>query len=110
MGYRVQEAVWPEEVLQREDMLEKLRVVEIQEGHDRTRWCFEKSGQYTTKSMYRFLAHRGVINCRMQRLWKTNLPLKLKLFMWQVFQDRLQTGGELKKRNWKGMRNALFAG
>jgi hypothetical protein len=28
--------------------------------------------------------------------------MKLKVFMWQVFHDKLQAGEELKKRNWKG--------
>lgn len=77
---------------------------------DSSRWCLEKSGCYTTKSMYRFLAHRGVINIRMRRLWKTKLPMKLKVFMWQVFHDRLQTGEELKKRNWKGNEKCLVCG
>lgn len=35
-------------------------------------------------------------------MWKSKLPQKLKVFAWQLFQDRLQTGENLKKRNWKG--------
>jgi hypothetical protein len=82
----------PGEVTQWGDMLTKLGV-SIQEGRDKTRWCLEKSGQYTTRSMYRFLVHQGVINTHMRRLWKARMPMKLKVFMWQVFQGKLQTGG-----------------
>jgi hypothetical protein len=28
--------------------------------------------------------------------------MKLKVFMWQVFHDKLQTGGELKKETGRG--------
>jgi hypothetical protein len=38
----------------------------------------------------------------MQRVWKSKLPMKLKVFMWQVFHDKLQTGGELKKKKLEG--------
>ena len=33
---------------------------------------------------------------------QSKLPMKIKVFMWLTFQDRLPTGGVLKKRNWKG--------
>jgi hypothetical protein len=36
--------------------------------------------------------------------------MKLKVFMWQVFHDRLQTGEELKKRNWRGDEKCLVCG
>jgi hypothetical protein len=36
--------------------------------------------------------------------------MKLKVFMWQVFHDRLQTGEELEKRNWKGNEKCLVCG
>jgi len=30
------------------------------------------------------------------------MPLKLKIFLWLAFQDRLQSGATLKKRHWRG--------
>jgi hypothetical protein len=53
-------------------------------GQDRMRWCLEKSGKYTTKSMYGALSHRGVVNIRMRKIWGSKLPMKLKIFMWQA--------------------------
>lgn len=55
-------------------------------GKDLTIRALEKTGQYLTKLMYRFLSHRGVINKRMERLWNSKLPLKLKMFMWLAVQ------------------------
>jgi hypothetical protein len=97
------------EVYQWESLIEKLGGVRLQMGLDESYWCLEKKRHYTTKSMYRFLVHRGAINTHMRRLWKTKLPMKLKVFMWQVFHDKLQTGEELKNGTGKGMENVLFA-
>ena len=52
--------------------------------------------------MYRLLSYTGFNNRRLKKLWKNKMPLKLKVFLWLAFQDRLQTGVVLKKRNWKG--------
>ena len=51
---------------------------------------------------YRALSNRGVLNQRMKALWRSKLPMKIKVFMWLTFQDRLPSGAVLKKRNWKG--------
>ena len=68
---------------------------------DGVRWALEKSGKYSTKSMYRWMAHRGVVNKRKQRFWGSKLPMKLKIFLWQVCSNKLQTRVELKRRNWE---------
>jgi hypothetical protein len=69
---------------------------------DHFTWILDKSGQYTTRSMYGRLAFRGITNKRMIKLWKSKLPYKLKVFMRMVVQDKLETGVNLKKREWKG--------
>jgi hypothetical protein len=38
----------------------------------------------------------------MWEVWGAKLPLKIKVFLWQMYNDRLQTAEQLKKRNWKG--------
>lgn len=74
----------------------------LNNGSDHFCWLLEKSGKYTVRSMYRRLVFRGVVNKRMAKLWKSKLPNKLKVFFWLVVQDKLQTGVNLKKREWKG--------
>ena len=69
---------------------------------DSVNWVLEKLGRYSTKSMYRWMAHRGVFNKRMKRIWSSKLPMKLKIFLWLVYNKKLQTGMKLKKRKWKG--------
>jgi len=43
-----------------------------------------------------------VINKRLQKVWKSKLLMKLKVYLWQIFHNKLQTGVELKKRKWRG--------
>ena len=60
-----------EEIADWEMLMEKLQGVNPQRGKDIPIWSFENSGQYTSKSMYRFLTYRGVVNRRMEKLWHT---------------------------------------
>jgi hypothetical protein len=62
----------------------QLSEVRLNEGRDKMAWELEKSEVYSTKSMYRWLLHRGVRNGRMKKIWKSKLPMKLKVFMWLV--------------------------
>jgi hypothetical protein len=48
------------------------------------------------------IAFGGVVSRRMKEVWLTRVPLKVRIFMWQMFHDRLQSAEQLKKRNWKG--------
>jgi hypothetical protein len=57
----------PEEVRQWGDLLEMLEDSAPIEGRDEFSWVHEKSGRYTTRSMYRILSHRGVSNSRMEK-------------------------------------------
>jgi hypothetical protein len=35
------------------------------------------------------------------------MPMKTKVFMWLVYDDRVQSGEALKKKNWKGDPNCV---
>ena len=78
--------------------------------NDEIKWVYEKSGCFTTRSMYRLMTFRGVVNKRLIKLWNSRLPMKLKVFMWLAVQDRLQTGLSLKKMKWKGCHKCRLCG
>jgi hypothetical protein len=50
------------------------------------------------------------VNKRMRKLWKSKVPMKLKIFMWLICQCRLQVGAILKRMNWKGNPNCVVCG
>lgn len=63
------------------ELVNTIKNAEITEGADEVVWALEKSGQFTTKSMHRMMAHQGVIDYRMKKIWECKLPLKLKIFL-----------------------------
>ena len=38
----------------------------------------------------------------MSNIWKCKIPLKVQIFLWMAFQDRIQSAVQLKKRKWGG--------
>ena len=52
-----------------------------QDSRDDVPWALDGSKSFTTKSLYRFLTHRGVCIPASEDVWKTKLPLKIKIFM-----------------------------
>ena len=69
---------------------------------DRVMWALENRKMFTTKSLYRFLTDGGVKSRVAGLLWKSRVPLKIKFFLWQILNDKLQVAVNLVKRGWKG--------
>jgi hypothetical protein len=63
-------------------LIGRLGEVEISEEDDRVVWALEKDGQFSTRSMYRFLSFGGMANRRMQEVWRALISMKEKVFMW----------------------------
>jgi hypothetical protein len=39
---------------------------------------------------------------QMMNVWQCNIPLKVKIFIWMAVHDRIQSGVQLKKKQWFG--------
>jgi hypothetical protein len=91
----VEENEWGELV----DLAER---VNITQQLDSVCWNLESSGKFTTASLYKELTFPGVSNTWMLNIWTATLPLKIKIFLWQICNDKLQTAEQLGKRNWTG--------
>jgi hypothetical protein len=50
------------------------------EADDTISWSLNKSGLFTTKSMYEYLKS-GVCDPNYKWIWKSALPLKIKIFL-----------------------------
>lgn len=61
-------------------------------------------------SMYRSLMFRRVSIRMMTKLWKNKTPMKIRVFMWLVFQDKLQIGVNLKRKKCKGIQIVACVG
>jgi len=85
-----------------ERLVELLTSVSLGEGRDIMCWALEKSGKYSTRSFYKAITFGGVENKFLMGIWKTRIPLKIQIFLWMVYHDRIQAVVQLKKRNWDG--------
>ena len=68
---------------------------------DSVSWRLSASGTFSVSSAYRAL-FSGLALSWPAHLWKTPLPLKTKIFVWQLLRDRLPTGVEVAKRHGPG--------
>jgi len=46
----------------------------------------------------------------MMLIWKCNIPLKVKIFMWMTAHDRIQCAVQLKKKKWSGQEECFVCG
>jgi hypothetical protein len=86
------------------------RGVTLTDSDDEISWALTANKKFSTKSLYRFLTNGGIPNILAQKIWKCKLPLKIRIFLWQAFQDRIQTAQQLKARNWKGSFRCMLCG
>lgn len=55
-----------------------------------------------SKSLYLEILDPGVKDTQMLDLWKSNIPLKIRIFTWTCIRGRIQVTAELKKKGWPG--------
>jgi hypothetical protein len=55
--------------------------VQLNSEGDTMRWALTKHGQFTTASLYRQCSFSRVLDVRMEDLWHSKLPLKIKNFV-----------------------------
>ena len=64
---------------------------------DSVSWALSPSKCFTVSSAYRAL-FGGVNLAWTSHLWKAPMPLKIKIFTWQLLRDRLPSGVEVVKQ------------
>jgi hypothetical protein len=72
------------------------------------RWTLTPHDQFTTSSLYRHWTFPGVRDLMMEELWHSKLPLKIKIFVWLVHRNRVQTSDNLGRKQWKGSKIHQF--
>lgn len=54
-------------------------------------WRWNTSGQFTCASAYRATHHRGIISHDYQILWKLWVPMKVRIFVWLMRENKILT-------------------
>jgi S-adenosylmethionine:diacylglycerol 3-amino-3-carboxypropyl transferase len=81
--------------------------VTLSDREDSIRWVLSPSSQFSTSSLYRQCSFSGVVDVRMEELWCSKLPSKIRNFLWLVFKERIQTVNNLKKKETEGREEML---
>jgi hypothetical protein len=98
------------EAIEWAEMQGMLRGVTLTDRDDEISWSLTANNFFSTRSLYRFLTNGGIPNILAKKIWKCNVPLKIRIFLWQAFQDRIQTAHQLKTRNWKDSSKCVLCG
>lgn len=77
-------------------------------GADVPKWRFNALGIYTVKSLYKFLNHGGILPTVIPDLWKIKIPLKIRVFLWLVCNNKVLTRVNLVRRGWSGSTDYVF--
>lgn len=99
-----------DEVAEWNDLQESLELVQLSAEEDMVTWALEASGKFSTKSLYKFMKNSGQIDLRMTEIWNSRLPLKIKIFLWMLWHNRVQTEEQLKIRKGKGSERCKYCG
>uniref|UniRef100_A0A453SSX4 Reverse transcriptase zinc-binding domain-containing protein n=1 Tax=Aegilops tauschii subsp. strangulata TaxID=200361 RepID=A0A453SSX4_AEGTS len=73
----------------------------LSEGSDQIVWTLGGKKKFTTKSVYEHL-ERNLAGCNYKWIWKAKIPLKIQIFLWQLFQDAVLTRDVMSRRRWAG--------
>jgi hypothetical protein len=65
---------------------------------DKLSWSLEPSGDFTSKSVYLGLTQGAAVTC-FKEAWRTRVPPKVKVFLWQLIRGRLPSCEQIAKRH-----------
>jgi hypothetical protein len=85
-----------------EELHTELREHNTSHGSDLVFWALDNSSRFTTKSLYRFRTDGGVKSPVYKKIWYCKVPLKIKVFLWQIYNGKIQAAAVLEKKGWKG--------
>jgi hypothetical protein len=90
--------------------MELLDSVALTEEPDSVKWILEKHDKFTTALLYRIVLHPGLIDTQMIEMCEAKGLNKIKIFLWQLHKDQIQSWDQLMVRKWKGDKYSKWCG
>uniref|UniRef100_A0A453D4I5 Uncharacterized protein n=1 Tax=Aegilops tauschii subsp. strangulata TaxID=200361 RepID=A0A453D4I5_AEGTS len=87
MEHRVPPLIQTAEVQEWIDLRE-IVPLPLSQDPDSVSWSLSPSGEFSISSVYQALCRLPVLPW-LSPLWKAPMPLKIKIFVWQLLKDRL---------------------
>ncbi|XP_020267043.1 uncharacterized protein LOC109842598 [Asparagus officinalis] len=70
--------------------------------HDVLHWPLLSTGIFSVKSFYSFVSSGGQKSKFFNMIWKSSIPLKVKVHLWIISKRKLNTKDILIKKGWSG--------
>jgi hypothetical protein len=99
----------PEELELWSQLVLVLDGVRFDEEQDKVSWSLEPSGFFSTRSMYKALSAGPQVQLA-ELLWTPSIPLKSKIFSWQLARGRLPSNDQLLLRRGPSNGNCALCG
>jgi hypothetical protein len=74
--------------------------IQLSDEADRVRWKIGSSGSFRVKDLYLQLRAQGTFLQKF--LWKIKIPIKVRIFLWEMLKNSILTKDNLLKRGWIG--------
>jgi hypothetical protein len=87
-----------EETVEWENLCRIFDLHPIHTDEDQVTWALEPSGVYSTHSMYLRMS-QGASVTYFKEVWKTRVPPKIRVFLWQLIRGRLPSADQVARRN-----------
>ena len=78
-------------------LLTTLQGISLLPEADTVSWSLSSSGKFKVQLLYNKLTEGPTLDIA-RGLWKASIPLKIKVFLWQLFHNRLPTSVNMAKR------------
>jgi zinc-binding in reverse transcriptase len=89
-------------------LLSSLSSLSLTTTVDSAVWLWDPTGLYTVNSLYTFLCCGGVTVSLSKSVWVLKIPIKNKLFLWMVLNNKILTRDNLRKKGWVGDGSCVF--
>jgi hypothetical protein len=67
------------------ELYNRLAVVVLSDCDDQVTWGLTSLRQFSTNSLYKFMTNGGMKSKMASKIWKCEIPLKVRIFLWQAF-------------------------
>ncbi|XP_071681481.1 uncharacterized protein [Lolium perenne] len=80
-----------------DNLCREIQALPVEEQNDWVSWSLENSGVFLTMSVYHGMMHGAAIT-HFKEVWRTRVPPKIKIFMWQLIRGKLPSCEQVAKR------------
>ena len=90
-------------------LVRRLMAVHLSNEPDSFVWNLSSTGIFSVKSLYADYLNGHTVFLKTY-LWKIKVPLKIRIFMWFLYNKVILTKDNLAKRKWNGCTDCVFCG